>query len=63
MNGDYVSVWGNYSCAINEKNISFPFQFTAKVANGKIERSTIYYDNLYILKTLGYTLTPPENGK
>lgn len=60
LHGDYVSAWGNYSCAINDKNISFPFQFTAKISNGKIERSAIYYDNWYILKTLGYTLTPPE---
>jgi ketosteroid isomerase-like protein len=60
LKGDYVSVWGNYGCTVNDKNISFPFQFTAKVTNGKIESSKIYYDNLYIRQALGYTLTPPK---
>ena len=54
--------WGTYSFTQNGKNISFPFQYTAKVANGRIVGDAIYYDNKYILETLGYKITPPENG-
>jgi ketosteroid isomerase-like protein len=58
--GDWVDVWGIYSFTGNGKEISFPFQYTAKVANGKIAGDMSYYDNLYIVKKLGYTVTPPE---
>ena len=57
--GDHVTVWGTYSFSINDKNIDLPFQFTAKVSNGKLVSSMIYFDNWHIYKTLGYTLTPP----
>jgi ketosteroid isomerase-like protein len=61
--GDWVDVWGTYSCNINGKDIAFPFQYAAKVANGKIVGDGSYYDNLYIVKKLGYTVTPPELPK
>ena len=61
--GDWVDVWGKYSCNINGKDITFPFQYAAKVDNGKIVGDVIYYDNLYIVKKLGYTVTPPEIPK
>lgn len=57
--GHWVSTWGNYSFTENGKDISFPYQYTAHVINGKIDQDRIYYDQLYILKTLGYTVTPP----
>ena len=58
--GDWVTVWGNYSFTQNEKKIKLPFQYTAKVSNGKIINSVIYYDRLSIMQTLGFKLTPPE---
>lgn len=61
--GDWVDVWGNYSCNVNGKDITFPFQYAAKVDNGKIIGDVIYYDNLYIVKKLGYIVTPPEMPK
>jgi ketosteroid isomerase-like protein len=58
--GDWVLVWGNYSFTQDGKNISFPFQYTAMVADGKITADIIYYDSKYIFETLGYKVTPPE---
>ena len=59
--GHWVSVWGSYSCTQNGKDLKFPFQYTAHVTNGKIDKDLIYYDELYIVKALGYTVTPPSN--
>ncbi len=61
--GDWVAFWGNYSFTQDGKSISFPFQYTARVADGKINLDLIYYDKMYILQTLGYKVTPPENVK
>lgn len=63
LQGHWVSVWGDYSCTENGKDIKFPFQYTAHVTNGKIDTDRIYYDRLYIMQTLGYKLTPPEGNK
>lgn len=60
LKGDWVSLWGNYSFTESGKNVSFPFQYTARVADGKIATDRIYYDRMYILQTLGYKVTPPE---
>jgi ketosteroid isomerase-like protein len=61
--GDWVALWGNYSFTQEGKTVSFPFQYTARVADGKINLDLIYYDNMYILQTLGYKVTPPEMAK
>jgi len=60
--GNWVSMWGTFSFTQNGKNISFPFQYTVKVTNGKIERGTIYYDNLFIYQALGYKIVAPEKA-
>ncbi len=59
--GHWVSVWGSYSCTQNGKSLKFPFQYTAHVTNGKIDKDLVYYDQLYIVKALGYTVTAPSN--
>jgi ketosteroid isomerase-like protein len=61
--GDWVDVWCVYSLNMNGKDIGFPVQYTSKVADGKIVADMTYYDNLYIVKKLGYTVTPPEMPK
>ncbi|WP_299111556.1 hypothetical protein [uncultured Winogradskyella sp.] len=58
--GDWVYQFGTYSFTQDGKDIELPYQFTALVNNGKIERSSIYYDNLAILKALGYQIIPPS---
>jgi ketosteroid isomerase-like protein len=61
--GDWVSIWGTYTFTQMEKAISIPFQLTAKVADGKIVSDLIYFDNLSVVRQLGYKLTPPEVAK
>ena len=60
LQGNWVSLWGTYTCTINGKNIAVPFQSTSRVENGKITRMNIYFDNLSTLTTIGYTLVPPK---
>lgn len=60
LSGHWVSTWGTYSFTQNGKDIKFPFQYTAHVSNGKIDQDRIYYDQLYIIQALGYTITPPS---
>ena len=59
LKGDWVSLWGEYSFTQNGKNVSFPFQYTARVTDGKIDTDRIYYDRMYILQALGYKVTAP----
>lgn len=63
LKGEWVSVWGTYSFTQDGKNLSFPFQYTARVTDGKIDTDRVYYDRLYIFQTLGYKVTPPEKAK
>ncbi|WP_452221952.1 hypothetical protein [Lacinutrix salivirga] len=58
--GDWVYQWGTYSFTQNGKDIQMPYQLTVFVNNGKIEKSTIYYDDLSVAKALGYQLVPPK---
>ncbi len=60
LQGDWVSHWGTYSFTQNEKDIELPYQFTARVTDGKIDSSRIYFDNLAIVEALGYEVTPPK---
>lgn len=63
LKGNWVSIWGDYSFTQDGKNVSFPYQYTARVTDGKIDIDRIYYDRMYILQTLGYKVTPPEMEK
>lgn len=58
--GHWVATWGTYSFTQNGKDIKFPYQYTAHVKDGKIDQDRVYFDQLYILQTLGYTITPPS---
>ena len=59
LEGNWVSLWGNYTFTQAGKTITFPFQYTAKVVGGKILSDRIYYDRQYILTELGYKTSPP----
>ena len=52
--GDWVAVWGTYSYTQNGVDIELPYQFTAQVDEGKIQRSIIYYDKLAVNKAMGF---------
>ena len=59
LKGDWVSLWGDYTFTQSGKTLKFPLQYTARVTNGKIDTDRVYYDRLYIVTSLGYTVTPP----
>ena len=61
--GDWVSIWGTYSYTENDTDINLPYHLTAKVEDGKIQNSIIYYNSLAVAKKMGYELTPIEEGK
>ena len=63
LKGNWVSLWGDYTFTQAGKTVTFPFQYTASVADGKIMGDRIYYDNLSIFQQFGYKLTPPEVAK
>jgi hypothetical protein len=59
LQGNWVAIWGNYTFTEGGKTITFPFQSSSHVTNGKVDRNVIYYDRLAIVQALGYKLTPP----
>jgi len=58
--GHWVTTWGTYTFTQDGKDVRIPYQYTAHIADGKIDRDVIYFDQLSIVRTLGYTLTPPS---
>ncbi len=63
LKGNWVSLWGDYTFTSLDKTVTLPYQYTARVADGKIQSDRIYYDALSIFTQLGYKLTPPEAAK
>ncbi len=61
--GDWVSIWGTYSYTENDTDIKLPYHLTAKVEDGKIQNSIIYYNSLAVAKKMGYELTPVGEEK
>jgi ketosteroid isomerase-like protein len=59
--GDWVSVWGTYSFTQNGTDVVLPYQLTAEVKDGKIQRSVIYCDKLAINTAMGYELVAKKN--
>lgn len=62
LEGDWVSLWGDYSFSQNGKEVTIPFQYTARVSNGKIATDRIYYDRLQVMQTLGFKISPPDQN-
>jgi hypothetical protein len=60
LKGDWVSVWGTYTYTQDNIITNLPYQFTALVADGKIETSMIYYERLAVYEGMGYELTKKE---
>lgn len=60
--GDWVLTWGTIS--VEHKNglppVKFNLHVAYRVANGKIDRSYVYYDVADILTQEGYTFVPPK---
>lgn len=62
--GDWVLLWGNVSSTNKSgKTITVPFNSVFKIEDEKIAMEVDYYDNMSIVKQLGYTITPPTEGQ
>ena len=62
LKGNWVSQWGTYTFTQNGKNIVLPYQCTARIANGKIVETRFYYDNLPVIKAMGYEIKAAEQN-
>lgn len=60
LSGDWVQVWAVYSFTQNELELTLPFQLAAKIVDGEIASTRIYYDRLALMQKLGYEITPPS---
>ncbi len=58
--GHWVTTWGTYTFTQNGKDIKLPYQYTAHIKDGKIDKDIIYFDQLAVLKALGYTIKDPS---
>ena len=58
--GKWVYHWGtntlNYKTG---EKISFPYHIALKVERNKVSEAHFYYDNMKIIRHLGYALSPP----
>lgn len=62
--GDWILHWGiNTLTYKNGEVISFPFHIALKMEDHKISKSYFYYDNMKIIRELGYALSPPLEEK
>lgn len=63
MKGDWVCLWGDYTYTDTHnpagQTVSFPYQYTAKVANGKIVSDRLYYDQASLFRAFGFKFIPP----
>lgn len=59
LSGDWVQVWAVYSFTQNEMQQKLPFQMAAKIVDGEIASTQIFYDRLGLLQEQGYKITPP----
>ncbi|WP_424494632.1 nuclear transport factor 2 family protein [Salinimicrobium sp. GXAS 041] len=58
--GNWVLYWGNNTLTYkNGENISFPFHVSMKLENNLVSEVHFYYDNMKIIRALGYAISPP----
>ena len=63
--GNWVYHWGvnTLSYATGEK-IIFPYHIALKIDQNKVEEAHFYYDNMKIIREMGYAISPPlEDGE
>ena len=58
--GNWVFYWGTNTLTYrNGEDISFPFHVSMKIEEDKITEAHFYYDNMKIIRALGYAISPP----
>ncbi len=60
--GKWVVTWSDFSYS-NEDGleVSFPMHLAARISEGKVDYSIMFYDRLSMMRQLGYRLLPPES--
>lgn len=58
--GNWVFYWGRNTLTYkNGEDISFPFHVSMKMEDDRISEAHFYYDNMKIIRALGYAISPP----
>lgn len=58
--GNWVYHWGvNTLTYDNGETITFPYHVAIKIEDNKVAETHFYYDNMKIIRHLGYALSPP----
>lgn len=63
--GNWVYHWGvNTLSYVNGEQITFPYHIALKIKDNKVEEAHFYYDNMKIIREMGYAISPPlEDGE
>lgn len=63
--GHWVYHWGvNTLSYTNGEKITFPYHIALKIEDNKVEEAHFYYDNMKIIRDMGYAISPPlEDGE
>ena len=63
--GHWVYHWGvNTLSYTNGERITFPYHIALKIEDNKVEEAHFYYDNMKIIRDMGYAISPPlEDGE
>ena len=58
--GDWVYHWGNNTISYDSgETVTFPFHIALRMQNHKVIEAHFYYDNMKIIRAMGYALSPP----
>ncbi len=58
--GNWIFHWGmNTLTYENGEEIDFPYHVAMRIENDKVVESHFYYDNMKIIRGLGYAISPP----
>lgn len=58
--GDWVYHWGNNTISYDSgESVTFPFHIALRMQNHKVIEAHFYYDNMKIIRAMGYALSPP----
>ena len=63
LQGQRVLVQGVSSYTTGGKDVRIPFVCFVHVTNGKIDQSTLYYNQVEAMMASGYTISPPAASK
>lgn len=59
--GDWVYHWGNNTISYDngKSAVTFPFHIAIKMQDNKVVEAHFYYDNMKIIRAMGYAISPP----